>query len=249
MRLNFTFARRFLRGLVPLALRRPIANFKRRHHDRAKGYVFATERLTAIAAQWHTIASLVQPLIVAPHLEEKRANLAKAIGAMNGLTIKPGQVLSIWHCLGPPTAKRGWASGRTIINDVMTTDPGGGLCQFSSLIYHLSLLAGLAIVERHHHSRDIHQSDATRFTPLGLDATIVHGFKDLRLRNDGDCDLVLTFELTQSSLTGSILSSKPIASRVLHIRRSDGDLFRQVIVMFVKEAGTNELISDDLYAL
>ena len=217
--------------------------------DAADHLDFASQLQNAVPTDWSVIASITQPLIVAPHLDEKRANLAKAITLMNALVIKPGQTLSIWRCLGPPTACRGWASGRTIINDVMTTDPGGGLCQFSSLIYHLGLLARLDVRERHHHSRDIHATDATRFTPLGLDATLVYGFKDLRLRNDGAGDLVVTFQLTQTSLTGQVSAIAPTTPRRLHLLRQDNAQSRTVIVSCIEADGTLKRISANHYLL
>jgi vancomycin resistance protein VanW len=237
-----------LRKIVPLALRRQIASLKRARRDKREAHDFASTRSPEVPADWVLGVSITQPLIAAPHLDEKRANLAKAIALTNGLVIAPNQTLSVWHCLGPPTTGRGWASGRTIINDVMTTDPGGGPCQFSSLIYHLGLLAGLTVIERHHHSRDIHLTDATRFTPLGLDAAIVHGFKDLRLRNDGVGDLVLTFELEETSLSGTIWGSQPLLPRSLDILRHESDASRRVVVSYVEGDGL-VAVSDDVYNL
>jgi len=61
-------------------------------------------------------------------------------------------------------------------------DFGGGLCQLSGLLYYVSLVAGLEVIERHAHSRDIYD-DQTRYAPLGSDATVAFGFKDLRVLN------------------------------------------------------------------
>jgi vancomycin resistance protein VanW len=246
--LDLVWLRRWLRSIVPLALRRYVAISTRAARDKTDGHEFAIQR-RYLPVDWAVLASITQPLIIAPYLDQKRANLAKAIGVMQGLIIKPGQTLSVWHCLGPPTQAQGWASGRTIINDVMTTDPGGGLCQFSSLIYHLGLLAGLTVIERHHHSRDIYTTDAARFTPLGLDATIVYGFKDLRMRNDRKGDLVLGFELTKWELLGRVLSLQPSAHHKLSISRQDNNSSRTVIVAYVHSDGTLEKISDDVYQL
>ena len=52
----------------------------------------------------------------------------------------------------------------------------------SGLIYYVSLMAGLEVLERHPHSRDIYD-DQTRYAPLGADATVAYGFKDLRVLN------------------------------------------------------------------
>jgi vancomycin resistance protein VanW len=240
---------RSLRPLVPLGLRRWISLRRRSWRDKGDALDVALEETRETCTDWSTVACVTQPLIQAPNLDEKRANLAKAIGLMDGLIIRRGQTLSIWECLGAPTSARGWASGRTIINDVVTTDPGGGLCQLSSLIYHLGLLAGLTMIERHHHSRDIHRTDATRFTALGLDATIFYGFKDLRMRNDGADKVVLRFGLMERELSGSILTPRPQLPRLLHTQRYDHRLTRSVVVSYVGLDGALELISDDHYLL
>jgi hypothetical protein len=50
-------------------------------------------------------------------------------------------------------------------------------------VYHIGIIAGLDIIERYNHSVDIYTDD-TRFAPLGTDATVVYGYKDLRIRNN-----------------------------------------------------------------
>jgi len=63
----------------------------------------------------------------------------------------------------------------------LALDYGGGLCQLSGIIYHAVLEAGLEILERHPHSLDIYTA-TTRYTPLGSDAAVVYGHKDLRFK-------------------------------------------------------------------
>jgi vancomycin resistance protein VanW len=60
---------------------------------------------------------------------------------------------------------------------------GGGLCQLSSILYQCSITAGLLIIERYNHTVDIYQ-ESERVAPLGADATVVYGYKDLRIFNN-----------------------------------------------------------------
>ncbi|MCP4456604.1 MAG: VanW family protein [Cytophagales bacterium] len=50
-------------------------------------------------------------------------------------------------------------------------------------MYYVSLYANLEVLERHSHSIDIYTNE-TRFTPLGSDATVAYGYKDLKIRNN-----------------------------------------------------------------
>jgi vancomycin resistance protein VanW len=71
------------------------------------------------------------------------------------------------------------------------------------MVYHLALLGGLTIVERHAHSIDIYEDDQ-RFTPLGADATVVWGVKDLRLHNPNQFPISLKFRVEQGKLIGEL---------------------------------------------
>jgi vancomycin resistance protein VanW len=239
--------RAFVRRIVPLALRRHLAGARRRVQDR--GLAFAHERaapgsLNALIP----LASLTQRIFEAPRVGEKRVNLAKAAGLFEGLQIGPGQVFSFWAIIGEPSAAKGWQAGRTIINDVVSADPGGGLCQMSGLIHHLGVLAGLDVVERHPHSADLYQEDQ-RFMPLGLDATVVFGFKDLRLRNGGAAPVWLSVAMTVDTLSGAVLCARPGAACTLEQVREEQVGARAVRTTRVWPDGRRELLSIDQYRL
>lgn len=108
---------------------------------------------------------------------------SKNLKGLQRVLVPPGGILSFWRIVGRPTKARGFLPGRSLLGGRLAADYGGGLCQLSGIIYHLSLQAGLRILERHPHSRDIYD-DTTRYTPLGADATVSYGFKDLRVLNN-----------------------------------------------------------------
>ena len=114
--------------------------------------------------------------------------------------------------VGKPSVGNGFVDGRNIVDGQLVRQVGGGLCQLSSLVYHLALLGGLEIVERHPHSIDIYR-DNERFTPLGADATVVWGSKDLRLRNSYPFAISMgCFLLTVSAQLGQLRSEAAIPS-------------------------------------
>lgn len=124
-----------------------------------------------------------QPIRPSSYFENKVHNLRLGCQKINEVVIHPGQIFSYWHTIGAPTPENGFREGRNLINGQLQADYGGGLCQLSGIIYYLALRAGLDIVERHHHSIDIY-TEEERFCPLGSDATVVYGYKDLRIRNN-----------------------------------------------------------------
>ncbi len=171
--------RRWLRASIPLEARQHYAYARRRLHDAMRGTRLAQERTDA---RWPPRIALEQPIMAGEFLQNKLTNLHRGIASIEHSLIQPGHQWSFWVYVGKPSESNGFAVGRNIVDGQLTRQTGGGLCQLSGLIYHLALLAGLEVVERHPHSVDIYQ-EHQRFTPLGADATVVWGSKDLRLKN------------------------------------------------------------------
>ena len=158
----------------------------------------------------------------------KIRNFNIAISKIEPLVIYPNEVFSFWKAVGKPSKKNGFMESRSIVNGEITPTYGGGLCQLSGLIYFACLYANLEIVERHNHSTDIY-SNETRFTPLGSDATVVFGFKDLKIRNNLKEPIRFTFILEKETLA---------------IRINSGTLLKKVNVTFVQnENNGNEIIT------
>ena len=150
-------------------------------------------------------------------LDSKRHNLQLAIHKIQNVIILPGQIFSFWHLVGNPNKAAGYVEGRTIQGEQVALTFGGGLCQLSGLLYFLSLKAALKIVERHPHSRDIY-TDATRFAPLGSDATVVYGYKDLRFENTLDVALCFRIEINENNIYATLCSPQSIPEFKIEFR-------------------------------
>ena len=117
--------------------------------------------------------------------ENKVHNLRLAAATIDHMLIRPGETFSF--CLSTRHADRitPYREGLTVIGGELTTAPGGGMCQLSNLLFWVFLHSPLTLVERHGHgSKDFPEppSDA----PMGVDATLAEGWKDLKVRNDTD---------------------------------------------------------------
>jgi vancomycin resistance protein VanW len=107
-------------------------------------------------------------------------------------------------------------------------DYGGGLCQLSGLIYYASLMAGLKILERHAHSRDIYD-DQTRYAPLGSDATVAYGFKDLRVLNIYSFPVCFRVSITSDKAACQVCAPEPIEPREIEfVVSATGDRWTRV---------------------
>jgi vancomycin resistance protein VanW len=161
--------------------------------------------------------SLQQAIMPSSTIAAKRNNFRLAIKRISPIEIHPGEVFSFWRAVGAPTRANGFKEGRTIIDGKLQPSAGGGLCQISGLIYAVSLPGGLTVLERHNHSVDIY-TEATRYTPLGSDATVAYGYKDLRLRNDTDRTLSFSFTLEDDAITVHLNGTSAIPERAVAFR-------------------------------
>jgi vancomycin resistance protein VanW len=203
--------RRLARRAVPLELRQSLAHRRRARRDRAEGAAFHCGRG---GDEWPVAVALWQPVMPSAVLEAKLNNLRRGAALLDRGIIEPGGSWSFWSELGRPTARNGFLEGRNLVDGRLVRQVGGGLCQLSGLVHHLALLAGLEVVERHAHSIDIYREEE-RHTPLGADATVVWGFKDLRLRNPHPCAVSIACAVDGQRLVGELRGAGAIAARTV----------------------------------
>ena len=199
----------FLKKFIPASLKLFYRINQRWRKDRVSGNnkLFATAFFPDPAK--YTVVAIEQPVKANATAINKIHNLSLAITQLNNIIIQPGQIFSFWHLVGDPSKKNGYQKSRSIINGELEAAVGGGLCQLSGLIYFLALHAGLTITERHAHSIDIYKEEE-RFAPLGSDATVAYGYKDLRFINPYDFTIGLNFQLTATCLKGSITANEKL---------------------------------------
>ncbi len=198
-----------IRKLIPASIKLSYRLNQRRRSDRISGNnkLFAKE--FADPSGFYPVVIIVQPVKTTAASLNKVHNLSLAIAGINNITIKAGEIFSFWELVGNPSQKNGYQKSRSIINGKLEAAVGGGLCQLSGLIYFLAICSGLKITERHAHSIDIYREEE-RFTPLGSDATVNYGYKDLRFLNQYNFPVAISLELTGNNLTGKIGAKEKI---------------------------------------
>lgn len=191
--------------------------------------------------------SLSQPIYLTDLSKNKIHNLQLAIRRIENIILEPGEIFSFWHLVGKPDKSKGYLIGRSLIQNELKANYGGGLCQLSGLLYYLALQAGLSIVERSAHSLDIY-TEKTRFTPLGSDATVVYGYKDLRLQNNLNFPICFRFQLESDLITGFLCATNPVVEyKIGFIHEKTEDGVRVATVRYTKEQAGCSIVDTSVY--
>jgi vancomycin resistance protein VanW len=243
--------RKAARACTPNSVRVAVARARRAWRDSGPAGSrprFAARPATPPGAGFaHKVSEVVQEIKGGALLEGKLANIGLSAARLDGVVVAPGEIFSFWKLVGCPSAAAGFAIGRSIRSDLVGGEVGGGLCQVSGIAYEAGLRAGLVIIERHPHSRDLY-SEEERFTPLGLDATVVWPNRDLRLLNMLAVPVQFRFSVRDLNIAASVHAPSPLDLATLEIERTVHEGWRQVRIVRRMTLGETEMISDDLYA-
>lgn len=186
-----------MKALIPKELKLGIRFFVNLGKEMTNGYLFSFAKKRNDFFKFTNQLQLTQSL--RPN-QAKVHNLRIAIKSIESITILPNEIFSFWKIVGKPSLKNGFKESRSILANKIEPTVGGGLCQLSGLVYYLSITANLEIIERHHHSIDIY-TDETRFTPLGSDAAVAYGYKDLKIRNNSNGAIQFSFQIKEKEIT------------------------------------------------
>ncbi|MDD2234436.1 MAG: VanW family protein [Desulfitobacteriaceae bacterium] len=136
-------------------------------------------------------------------------NIRLAAQRLNGKLVKPGETFSFNETVGPRNSVAGYKEAPVIINKKMSTDLGGGVCQVSSTLYNVLLLADLPIIERTNHDL------AVTYVPRGRDATVDYGNLDLKFQNDTERYLLIKCTAEHNSINFSLYGQVNVEKEVL----------------------------------
>lgn len=110
--------------------------------------------------------------------ENRRHNIRRAMEALEGTLIRPGEEFSFNESVGRRSSLKGYRPAPVFVRRKEVDALGGGVCQVSSTLYNAAVLSGLTVLNRAPHSRPV------EYVQSGRDATVAYGLIDLKLRND-----------------------------------------------------------------
>ena len=123
-------------------------------------------------------------------------NITKDCEILNNTEIKTGEEFSFNSTIGPMGTGNGYKLAKGFDSNGKLIDvPAGGMCQVSSTLYNVALIANLEITERHAHSRRV------AYVPVDKDATIYYPDLDLKFINNTQNDLKITAQNDNYTVT------------------------------------------------
>jgi vancomycin resistance protein VanW len=237
-----------IRKFIPASIKRKIRISQRNRADRKSGIVQTFARAVKLPLKSVEVVSIEQEIRYNQLAANKVFNIGLAIKEIQQFVIQPNEVFSFWHIVGDPTKEKGYKTGRNIIGDSLKEDIGGGLCQVSGMIYHLALVSGMEIVERHNHTLDLYKEDG-RYTPLGADATVVYGYKDIRFKNTTSSPIYFNFKVSETNFRGAIFSPENLPIFEMNFERKEFDGYRTIETFRQNVSTQPALINKSKYLL
>jgi vancomycin resistance protein YoaR len=128
----------------------------------------------------------------------RKTNISVATNNINGTLLLPGETFSVDKTIKSRNASNGYAKAGSYLNGKTVQTYGGGVCQVSTTLYGAILRAGIIPIERNEHSM------AVSYVPLGLDAAISEGYKDLKFTNTYDSPIYIQGSANGGTLTFTI---------------------------------------------
>ncbi len=239
-----------MKKLIPSGLRVHLRSIERYLADFSTGQLSKFTNFNYLIEEQQQLFEpqiiISQALRKTQYSENKKHNLALAIKRIQDVAVKPGEVFSFWHLVGKPDRAKGYLEGRSLVNDQLKAELGGGLCQLSGLIYFLTLKAGLITLERHPHTLDIY-TEATRFAPLGSDATIVYGYKDLRFQNNLEVPICFRFNVQEHEITAALCSTQAISELRVEFKLEEFQGGTKVDTVRFVDNNSFEIIKSTIY--
>ena len=137
-----------------------------------------------------------------PYRANRVNNIKVASGKLNNVLLRPGERLSFNTTVGKRTVEGGFKDAPVYKNGKHDHGVGGGICQVSTTLYNACLLGDLKIVQRSNHSLPV------AYVPLGRDATVDYGSKDLVVENSYSTPIVVISAFTEGTLTFRVLGKR-----------------------------------------
>ncbi len=154
-------------------------------------------QLTAVQLEDQKITGLLARYTTRfdPSQSERTENVRVATKALDMAIVKPGDTFSFNNIVGERTVAGGYKDAFIIVDGKFVPGLGGGICQVSSTLYNVGLLANLSVVQRSNHDL------AISYVPLGQDATVAYPDLDLKFNNNSSGYLLIRAWTTSNTVT------------------------------------------------
>lgn len=148
----------------------------------------------------------------------RNKNVTLAAESIDGRLLNLGEEFSFNETTGNRTTEKGYRPAGAYRNGILIEEPGGGVCQVSTTLYHAIIKAGFKTTERNAHSF------APSYVEKGQDAMVSfdgYAGPDLKFINTGPAPVVLRASVQGYELKLSIVGLPILENGVKVIIRSE----------------------------
>lgn len=151
-------------------------------------------------------------------------NIFLAAEAIDNHVIFPHETFSFNKVVGKRTLEKGYLRAPIIVRGELSEGVGGGICQVSSTLFNAVDRAGLKIVERYSHSRNV------PYVPAGRDATVSWYGPDFRFQNQYNQPILIRAKRYGGSMIVKLYSSDVINYEPRVVPSADSQLPKEINV-------------------
>lgn len=169
----------------------------------------------------------------------RKYNIKKAAGILNGKVIKPGATFDFNRVVGPADKSSGYRNAKVILDGNFVDGYGGGICQVSSTLFNAALQSGIDITERKNHSLKI------SYLPAGYDAAVSYGHLNLKLKNTYKVPVKIKATANNSTITIELVALQDTPKRVVSLNRTKNGKNSYLLSRTIKE--NNKIIKKDSF--
>jgi vancomycin resistance protein YoaR len=131
-------------------------------------------------------------------------NIALAAKTINNHVVFPSETFSFNQVVGKRTTAKGYLRSGVIVRGELSEGIGGGICQVSSTLFNSVDRAGLKIIQRYSHSRNV------PYVPSGRDATVSWDGPDFTFQNQYNQPILIRANAGGGTIVISLYSSHVI---------------------------------------
>lgn len=129
----------------------------------------------------------------------RTANIDVSAEKINGAVLMPGEEFSTLTYMTPFTASNGYHPAGSYFNGKVVDSLGGGVCQVSTTLYNVVLLAELKVTDRRNHGLTV------GYVPLAADAAVAESSgMDFKFVNDTNAPIYIEAYTKNKTVTFSI---------------------------------------------
>ncbi|TCS94695.1 VanW family protein [Hazenella coriacea] len=139
-----------------------------------------------------------------PNNRNRSHNIRLSTDAIDHVVLLPGEIFSFNQVVGPRSIKKGYRPARVIVKGEFSEGIGGGICQTSSTLFNGVDQAGLHIVQRVSHSKQV------TYVPKHRDATVSWGGPDFKFQNQLNEPILIVATMKNGGLKVMIYGPKTI---------------------------------------